>query len=535
MNLSKILNYDLLIAVTLISFFLFSLVINFSNRIEGDAAFHALISREISERQYIASTSDHILADEKNNFPVAYPQLFHLTGALIYTLIGENSFFILPSLYGIFSLIALFLILRSLNTHKLGTFLALLFIALNTNFIDYSSKYFMEIALVFTTLTALAYSVKFIESVDTKYLYLSSILYGLSIGIKQQGFLILPVFMAVVLYSFFKLKLWKETVISLLILSTFSLGPLLQLFYSTGSVLYAGDSLPKIIQIIEKPFRDLFKIKLVQGDEEWSILNEGRRDLEIERWRNVSNSLTAWMEEKNIKSLPWSALALSAFLILIVNILKNKKMSELLILIFILSFYCLFYYLARPRYALPLIILPSIIIYYIINYLRKKNKKFLAVISALLVVFPTISTTNTYSSVSERGNFGFYGKEIKDRENALFEIYKPIKNDPDKYFTVLSPIPYETAFYTNKSTAWANPYGSTKLFKVLLSKNDEEAVKVFRNYRVKYLIIFKDRFMRYSNWVGITPSDGFLSNIGHSKNFRLILENEAGRVYLLKS
>lgn len=534
MNLiPKLINHNFLIYTILTFFFIGSLLTNFTNRIEGDAGFHALITREILERQFLAASSDHILATDNVKFPIAYPQMFHFTGALMYTLIGDYTFFVLPSIYGLLSLIFLLFILKGLNINKLATVLALFFLALNVSFIDYSSKYFMEIGLVFTTLAALAYSINFTETKKISYFYIASIFYGFSIGIKQQGFLILPVYFTLIVYSFFRLKFRKEIIISLFLVVIFCLGPLLQLFKSTGSVLYAGDSLPRIIQITEKPFRDFFGIKLLEGDSVWPKLNEGRRDQELLTWRNFTNSLTAWMEDINLRMFPWNVLLVLALFLLIINLIKHKKMSELLLLIFLLCFYSLFYYLARPRYSLPLIILPSIIIFYIMIYFHKR-KLFLIIFSSLIISFLIISFANSFPQLLKRDEFGFYGKVINQREGSLLKTYEVIKSDNANDFVILSPIPYETAYYTNKQTAWANPYGSTELFRVMLSKNDEEAIKIFKKYKVKYLIIYKDRFMRFTNWAGITPNDGFLSNLNHSKYFQLISENDAARVYLLK-
>jgi|GEM_PF-6235874 len=534
----KILNanklYIFFFACTIILFSIISLYISFTNRIEGDAAFHALVSREIAEDGRTISSTSYILANEKNNFPIAYPQIFHLIGAISFLYIGNNTFIILPVLYGVMSLYFLAIIFMNIHKNLAATLLGVLILALNIYFLDYSSKYFMEIGLVFTILAALAYTMKYVNKKNTSSLYIASIFFGLSVAIKQQGLIALPIFLIILFLSYLWNKSFKQIIISILFFLLIAVGPMIQLFYSTGSILYAGDNPPKIIQIIEEPLRKVLRVKLLEGDKEWSTINQGRRDEEIVTWRDISNTVTAWTVQDDTASIPWVELTGILLLILIVRVIKTRSIIDLVMLVFLGLFYFLLYYLARPRYALPLIVLPSVTLFYIIHTLKIFKTKAILIVSitSLFIIYTMINFGSKLPDIMSRDDYGYFGVYNDKRNSQLQSLYDSIKIDNNINYTVLSPVPYETAFYTKHATIWANPYGATDLFKSFLSTDEKTTVAMLKKYRVKYLIIYNDRFMRYSNWVGISPSDAFFSKIATSKNFHLIKHNDSGRVYV---
>src|SRR6185369_14334220 len=228
-----------------------------------------------------------------------------------------------------------------MNIHKnlAATLLGVLILALNIYFLDYSSKYFMEIGLVFTILAALAYTMKYVNKKNTSSLYIASIFFGLSVAIKQQGLIALPIFLIILFLSYLWNKSFKQIIISILFFLLIAVGPMIQLFYSTGSILYAGDNPPKIIQIIEEPLRKVLRVKLLEGDKEWSTINQGRRDEEIVTWRDISNTVTAWTVQDDTASIPWVELTGILLLILIVRVIKTRSIIDLVMLVFLGLFY----------------------------------------------------------------------------------------------------------------------------------------------------------------------------------------------------
>lgn len=529
--------YNFLLIGLLLIFVIFASLVSFLNRIENDAGLHALVSREIFEKGKVINLTSYLLSDADVNFPLSYPPIFHLTGSLLYAFIADHSFRVLPVLYGGLSLLFLSLILKNLAKNYLAIILGIFILTFNPYFIDYSSKFFMEIGLVFGVFVSLFYTLKFSESKNLSDFYIASIFFGNSVSIKQQGLFVLPIFIFSILYCLKNKKSFKVIFISLFLFFLFSAGPVFHLFKTTGSVIYPGDNPPKLIQIIEKPLRAFFDIELLEGDRNWSTLNEGRRSDELIQWRDFSNIISAWLVQNEASVLPWVSLTATVVLVLIISVAKYGSFKELIILLFISLFYFLLYYLARPRYALPLIVLPSIIVFYLIKILYSfSHRKFtLFLISSLIIINIGVNFAETYLNILNRDNYGYLGKYIENRSAALDDLYNPIKSDHDFSFVTLSPLPYETAYYTRHITVWANPYGSSELFKVLLQDNEFVALGVLKKYRAKYIVIYNDRFINYSNWAGVIPTNGFLKSIDKSPNFELIKVNDVGKVYLLKS
>lgn len=517
----------------IISFFIISLFVSFSNRIEGDAAFHALVSREIAENGHILNVTSYMLGNEKNNFPVAYPQVFHLIGALTYLYLGTPAFSLLPVFYGCLSLYFLAIIFFNLHKHPIAIFMGIIILTLNLYFLDYSSKYFMEIGLVFAILAALAYSIKYINQKKVSNLYVAAIFFGLSVAIKQQGLIALPIFLIVLYLNYRWQKSLKSIAISCVLFIFIAAGPMIQLFYATGSILYPGDNPPKIIQMVESPLRSILHIQLLNGDKTWGIINEGRREEEIVTWRSLPNTLTAWLVQDNSASVPWVYLTGILLFILLARVVKTRNTKDFVMLIFLTLFYLLLYFLARPRYALPLIILPSVILFYIIHTLSAVKIKHSIIVftAAFFIIYTMINFSSKFSDTLFRDDYGFYGKYNNNRHSELEALYDPIKNDHTSSFTVLSPVPYETAYYTKHTAVWANPYGAIDLFDSFLGAPENKVITMLKKYRVKYLIIYDDRSMRYSNWAGINPTDGFFSTIDNSDKFRLVKRNASGKVY----
>lgn len=517
----------------ILSFSFVALFISFSNRIEGDAAFHALVSREIAESGKIIHTTSYMAANEEYNFPIAYPQLFHLIGGITYLYLGTPAFLLLPVFYGIFSLYFLGIIFYNLHKNAIAISVGILLLALNLYFLDYASKYFMEIGLVFAILGAVAYSIKYMNQKQVSNLYIAAIFFGLSVAIKQQGLIALPIFLIILSYTYVWKKSLKPISISLVLFCFIAAGPMIQLFYTTGSILYPGDNPPKIIQLLENPLRNLLGIQLLEGDKTWSQINHGRREEEIITWRSLPNTVSAWLVQDNTASIPWVYLTGIFLLILLIRIIKTRESKDIIMLVFLTLFYLLFYFLARPRYALPLIILPSVTIFYIIYTLSSVNIKHSLIVftASFFIIYTIINFSSKLQDTLFRDDYGFYGKYNTNRQSELQSLYNPIKDDTSDSFTVLSPVPYETAYYTQHKTIWANPYGAIDLFKTLLGSSDTEVITMLKKYHIKYLVIYNDRYMRYSNWAGINPNDGFFSTIEHSDKFNLIQSNNSGRVY----
>ncbi len=528
--------YFFYLGLLIILFIITTFFISFSNRIEGDAAFHALVSKEISEKGKIINSTSYILANEKNNFPIAYPEIFHLIGSLNYLYAGKSAFLFLPVLYGALSLYFLAMILYLIHKNLIAVSMGVTILALNLYFLDYSSKYFMETGLVFSVLASFRYAMKYISQKNVSNLYISSIFFGLSVTIKQQGLVALPIFAIILFFSYLWTRSIKQIIISISIFILIAAPPMIQLFFSTGSILYAGDNPPKIIQIIEQPIRNVFGVKLLESDKQWNMINQGRRDEEITTWRSISNNTAAWITQDNLSSIPWAELTGILLLILLFRIISLRSTKDFIMLIFLVLFYFLLYYLARPRYALPLIVLPSVVIFYIINTLTtlKVQPRIILFFVILLTMYISINFSSNFLDTVNRDDFGFYGVYNKERGIQLQSLYDSIKTDKNKTFTILSPLPYETAYYAMRPTIWANPYGATDLFNSLLDPDENKSIKMLKKYRIKYLIIYNDRLMKFTNWAGINPTDGLFSKIAYSKNFQLIKSNESGKVYMSK-
>ncbi len=534
-NLITAKSHHVLLGSIILGFFILALFISFSNRIEGDAAFHALVSREIYEKEKIIDSTSYLLANEKNNFPIAYPQVFHLTGALLYMYIGTTAFLILPVLYGVLCLIFLTIILYNLHKNLTAIVLGISILAFNVYFLDFSSKYFMETSLVLSVLVALTYSIKYVKDKNLSNFYVASLFFGLSLAIKQQGLFAFPVFVLLIYFSYRLHKSFKQIFIGVLFFVLISAGPMLQLFYSTGSILYAGDNQPKIVQLIETPVRNLLGIKAIEGDKLWGTLNKGRREDEILTWRDLSNNTSAWIIQDSATSISWAALTGILLIILLIRVIKMRKITDLLVLIFLVSFYFLLYYLARPRYALPLIVMPSVTMFYIIStaLLLRINRHAVSLFVALLVMYTLSNFSGGIIDTISRDDYGYYRAYNKNRSSELQELYDAVKSETRSAYTLASPLPYESAFYTTHTTVWANPYGASDLFEALLGLDERDAAEVLRRYQIKYLIIYNDRFMKYTNWAGITPSNGFLKSLDNSQYFKLLKENTSGKIYVM--
>ena len=509
----------------------------------GDPAYHAHISKTISKTGELVDFDPYIIATKDINWPVFYPQIFHTMGAILYIIIGENSFSILPVFYGIFIAITLFTLVREYFGY-VYSLISLIAVISNSWFIKYSTSYFMEIAVVFYLVACLNYLIKYVSIKDIRYAFLSSLFFGMSIATKQTAYIFLPIFMACILYVAFVDNNYKHAGLMVGVTFIISVAPLMYLFSVTGTIFYPGD-LPSPIDKLQRDVANVLNIKVLKQSDDWSIYGSGsvRRKQELKTWRNVNNVILSLNPFNNlgldtwghIKLQPsytylWIFILLSAILLSIFNIYRMPAYTTIMYgsMLFFLISLSIF---ARPRYFLILfIIFPTAIVTEFVYYLsRIIDKRMHVFITSIITILLILSMASAYYSESIRNDRVYGGGIIQNASYYRIDAYNWIKNENNNYTIV--GLTYDIAYYSEKPVIWINPLGAADIYEAFLNKNESNAIKVFSSYDVGYVLLDKYRIRKRAVWAGEIPMDGLVSIMDDSVYFKKVYENDIYIIY----
>ena len=183
-----------LIAIVLYSVIVF--VLTSFYRVSGDGCWHIPVGKFIASN-FKLPLFEPLGRDE----PFWSPPLYHLIVAFVYYLFSRFSNeaanfavkFISP-IFGVLSLVASFIVIKKLKNTKIA-FYSIIFLASIPIFIDYGVLSYVESTLLFFILMSIYFAIN--EKV-----ILSAVFAGLSILVKYNGVLILPV-LVFILYSKF--------------------------------------------------------------------------------------------------------------------------------------------------------------------------------------------------------------------------------------------------------------------------------------------------------------------------------------------
>lgn len=509
--------------------------------IEGDPAFHAQISRSIASSGIIQQHSLLFFSNPGELFPIMYPQFFHLVGAILYLYIGETAFTMMPLFFGVLlSLVSFLLIRRCFKSKTIALFGAGM-VATNWQFIQYSTRYYMEIGVTLFVLSSLYFIVSYVDEHNFKYGLMSAQFTGLAICTKQQAFFMLPIFIGgAFAEEIFNNNNLKRFVVLMLIVMVCAGGLLAELFSTTGSLFYSG-KLPTIIEKFEGSIAGIAGIHRINEDPKWMEYNISKRQNETNQWRNAKQILdflnpfrilTAGSLEPASLGL-WLVLLMIGLLYIIHRIIFYRDICLSYMLAYFIVFIVVFYILARPRYLLPLCIAPAFIISSVLSSV-KHHFRYMTIV--IMVTAATIGTSfiNVHALESLRADIGYAGYRVDNRVAQMKEVHAWLKKDNVYKETIITPVVYTTSYYTESPCAWMNPLGSSEIFETFMAGDTARALEVFARYNARYICIYKERLRQYDGWVGVIPPEGLFPLLGRQDGFKKVYENDAAIVYKIE-
>ena len=460
----------------------------------GDAALHAWVIEEITDKGELIYTVPYILTNNSKGFPLQYPVFFHLIFSIANITWGYYT--ILPPIFGIFSVLLIYLITKDMFENEKVGILSAFIAAIHPYHALFTSVIFMESLIVFEILIVIWSYLGYIRTNEKRYIVLIIIFLGISIGTKQIAYIVL---IAILAYHFiiFRKKGLKSGM--LLLVGSFLVSfPMLMSFYqSFGTFLF--------------PMRGSFLDKLVFSRSQWQvdpIFDEIAQSLpysHLRRYLTLGDILNFY--DPSAYYLPCAQFNVSLFIFMILVgiigcfylIFKTEdkqyyqKSIGLIVIVLVFNHITLIL-LRQPRYFIHsmLLILPFFV--YSIIFLKNKkmiHKRIVVVLITTFVIFASIMFAEGYiwntNRVKTQGWMPSKGSMYDEIEAFNFINSNLSHNDRVLDFACSG---YEALYYLKDKEiiAWT-PYGGMDVYSAIFSEDSRQIEHIFEGYNIKYIIL----------------------------------------------
>jgi len=526
-----------------------------SSNIHGDGFVHFFIVEESIRRgllmDHIPFTIMTIENDSITFLPIHYPRTEYAMLSLFYLFGGADAIKLSSPFIGALVALIIYVMFRETN-RWIGLFSAFGAVMLN------SARFIMnplleQYLLLSTALTIFCYH-RFLCCKKQKYLLLTGLFLGLSMSIKQTGFIfaVAIVTHAFIYFSYLSIKeRTRHPIISFVILmiiaSSVSFFPLYDQVQRTGTVGYSpGGTFTFLPENF--PFRSylvgLLTSKFPADSEALSELNQilGYRPTErmsiyatIQQYLLFPLYYNRALRQFPDKSL-WMMMFTFVFIVGCWYLLrKDKKMFSIIFYSFIVDFLTAYLFFLAPVYQYHVygIALLSILVFsglYAILRLHRKlaaragfsSHQLFKALSIMLLFLFFLNLFNGYWTFIHESYYQQSGRQA-DQYLADYERMGDFiqKNTPKDAIFLAAETNF--GYYCRRNHLWISEGGGSKIPLIFRSNDPNEALRWLNYYNIDYVLINRDQTKRRGLYDYI-PKQGLLEYIDKSDYFVKIYE-----------
>lgn len=454
----------------------------------------------IADEEAIVNTIPEVMTNDPRGTPIEYPVTFHLTLAIGYLTTGQYRFMV--ALFGVLSVLLLFLIGRDLlGSARIGL-LAALVGAVHPYHILFTSTVFMESLIVLLVLAVVWMYYKFISTNSASYLILASIFLGAAVATKQTAYMLLP---ALFVYHFvvFRKQKWHGLgTFAVLIAGAVAVAlPALVNFTSEfGSPLFTtGDSFLDRLFLSKSSWTvDPYFEELASSPDYMAYLGTYWNPAEAMAFYAPSDyygTTTA----SHVWQVGFIVLLIASVAVLVRQWRKDRTRVPTrglaLLMVVLLCNHVALLVVRQPRYLVHsmLLVLP-LVFYWVVITEKARNK--------LLVVLPVVAILVLSGFLflqGDRFNRGFVnsiafvrtGSSIYD-EIAAYEYVSLHTNENDVVADQENGSCEALYYLRGRRILWCNPYGGCDLYMAILSKDEARVMASLEGYGARYLVLKLD-------------------------------------------
>ncbi len=509
----------------------------------GDGARHAWIVETIADKEAIVNTIPEVMTNDPRGTPIEYPVTFHLTLAIGYLTTGQYRFMV--ALFGVLSVLLLFLIGRDLlGSPRIGL-LAALVGAVHPYHILFTSTVFMESLIVLLVLAVVWTYYKFTSTNGTSYLILASIFLGAAVATKQTVYMLLP---ALFVYHFvvFRKQKWHGlgTFVILMVGAFVVALPALVNFTSEfGSPLFTtGDSFLDRLFLSKSSWNlDPHFEELASSPDYMAYLGTYWNPAEALAFYAPSDYYGTTTASR-VWQVVFVVLLVASVAVLVRQWRKDRprvptRGLALLVAVLLCNHVALLV-VSQPRYLVHsmLLVLP-LVSYWVVITEEVRNKLVL-----LLPVVAIVVLSGFLFLQGDRFNRGFVdtiafvrtGSSIYD-EIAAYD-YVSLHTSENDVVADQENGSCEALYYLRgRRILWCNPYGGCDLYVAILSMDQGRVMTALEGYGVKYLVLKTD-FVTSDAPQTLTeiPADAYEA-LKNSEGLKLVFSRPGIEVYQVMS
>jgi len=466
----------------------------------GDGARHAWIVETIAEKGEIVNTIPDVITNDPRGTPIEYPATFHLTLAIGYLTTGQYRFMV--ALFGVLSVLLLFLIGRDLlGSPRIGL-LAALVGAVHPYHILFTSTVFMESLIVLLVLAVVWAYYKFTSTNRMSYLVLASTFLGGAVATKQTVYMLLPAFFVYHLVVFRKQKWHGFGTLAILMGGAFlvALPALVNFTSEFGSPFFTtGDSFLDRLFLSKSSWTlDPYFQELASSPHYMAYLGTYWKPAQALTFYAPSDyygTTTA----SHVWQFVFVVLLVASVAVLVRQWRKNKTQVPirglaLLVAVLVCSHVALLL-VSQPRYLIHsmLLVLP-LVFYWVVITEEVRNK-----LLVLLPVAVIVALAGFLFVQGDRFNKGFInsiafvrtGSSIYD-EIAAYDYVRLHTAENDVIADQENGSCEALYYLRGRRILWCNPYGGCDLYMAILSKDQGRVMTALDGYGVRYLVLKTD-------------------------------------------
>ncbi|MFC1662943.1 hypothetical protein ACFL04_02115 [Patescibacteria group bacterium] len=521
---------DLIIGSVVIAVVLLLIgIYTFSTNIYGDAQYHKIVTETILDQGWPLPDNPYIALkfdanDQAINAPINYPEAAYLLYAGILWLGGDILLQASSLLFASLSALLIFLILKPID-RRLAALAAVLAVIFNLK--RFIMSPIIEQPLLTAMLATIYFFIQWTRSGKWLYIFLTALSGGLAMSLKQQGLLILPLLLIIIImfglikYIRNKDNFWRQSIVLLILMMVITLPFQLEHLNRNGTIGYVpGSGTSGVLDKI--PYYQNITNNKYPADEEARDIQSSRLGY-LRSYPSLTSVMLAYLSFPFTfdNTLPLDEWNLIGSLIILVLILlgfyyisrKNIKLG--IIVLVMLTGEILFTYFTDTAIwqyhifgvSLLIMILTSGIIYLLIILTKLRKPQIINLSVILLIIFIFTHTFITQFHQPFYANSGRQDSESLEVYRHLGEyVSNNLPND-----TIVMTASTNFVDYARYRRFWISNGGGADIPEIFATNNANQAYNLIKQYPINYLLIDERQTARQGLYDSI-PING-LSNI----------------------
>lgn len=517
--------------------FLFVSSYTFNANINSDGANNAVLAKEIVKSQNLLQHQPYRIAEITNEeivyYPISYSQFSHVFMALFYLIGGETGFKLFSPFLAMVTAFFVYIFLREIN--QVVAVLSSILVTIIGSFRFVSMTPLMEQYLLPMVIASVCFYSLYIKTNKKRYVLLTGLFLGITFVIKQQGVLfaglMLPSIFFIHLYNSRNLKKISELkvfMIILLIFVTISAIPTLEQIGRNGTIDFVPSNSIRIPFLHPKYFVNQEAKNMIINwisPQYWFIYESP-----FQVFKAYLLYPLFYVNAPSFFDMRGLVISFTLFLLGTIFIIKrNKRIGLILSSVFLLEVFTL-YLMNTPiqnYHVIGLAILSIFLssgIYYFCKLIP--NKKILIPLFSLVLI---VLLVPSYVIYIHQPIFG-HSRRINDEHlKSLESLSSFVETNIPENTIILGP-DGEYRYWIERDFIWISDMGGIKISELLTTRDEENAIKILKEYNISYIFIDNDQIKRYGLGDYIPP-DGLLMIIDHSCYFKKEYDDGVLRLY----